>query len=70
MKLAAYVLGALLLIAAVVYFTVPADSLPPFLPGHESGLARVRMKHGLVAGIVGLVLLGAGWFIGNRASAR
>jgi len=67
MKLAAYVVGIILIIIAVIYLTVPADSLPSFFPGHEAGLARVRMKHGLVAGAVGIVLLLVGWFAGRRA---
>src|SRR3954453_6376017 len=39
MKTIAFVLGALLIVVAVIYLTVPADSLPSFLPGHEVGLA-------------------------------
>ena len=67
MKLAAYVVGIILIIIAVIYLTVPADSLPSFFPGHEAGLARVRTKHGLAAGAVGIVLLLVGWFAGRRA---
>jgi len=37
------------------------------LPGHEAGLARVRVKHGLVAGAAGIVLFAIGWFVGRRA---
>jgi uncharacterized membrane-anchored protein YitT (DUF2179 family) len=61
MKLIAIVLGLALIAVAVMYFTVPADSLPGFFPGHEAGVARMHMKHGHVAGVVGLVLLAAGW---------
>ena len=67
MKTIAYVLGALLIVIAAVYFLVPADSLPPFLPGHEAGLARPRIKHGLATGVGGIVLLAVGWFAGRRA---
>ena len=66
MKLAALVLGIVLIVIAVVYFVVPADSLPGFLPGHEAGLMRVRMKHGIVAGAAGIVLLAVGWWMGRR----
>jgi hypothetical protein len=65
MKLAAYVLGLIFIIVAVVYLTVPADSLPAFLPGHEAGLTRVRMKHGLASGAVGIILFAIGWFVGR-----
>ena len=67
MKTIAYLLGALLIVIAAVYLLIPADSLPAFLPGHESGLARIRVKHGLVAGAVGVVLIAIGWFAGRRA---
>jgi len=50
----------------VVYFVMPADQLPSFMPGHVDGLARVRMKHGVVAGGVGVVLLIVGWILGRR----
>jgi hypothetical protein len=66
MKTIAYVLGALLIVVAVIYLTVPADSLPSFFPGHEVGLARTRMKHGLAAGAVGVILLVVGWVLGRR----
>ncbi len=66
MKAIAIVLGIVLIVVAVVYFVVPADSLPSFFPGHEAGLARVRMKHGLLSGAVGVVLLAAGWWMGRR----
>lgn len=66
MKLIAYILGVLLIIAAVVYFVMPADSLPSFFPGHEVGMARARVKHGVVAGLAGVVLLAIGWFVGRR----
>ena len=47
MKTILYLLGVVLIVVAVVYFVMPADSLPGFMPGHEAGLARPRMKHGV-----------------------
>jgi hypothetical protein len=67
MKTIAYLLGALLLVVAAIYLLVPADSLPSFFPGHEAGLARIRVKHGLVAGVAGIVLIAIGWYAGRRA---
>jgi hypothetical protein len=67
MKTICYLLGALLIVVAVVYLLVPADSLPAFFPGYEAGLARTRMKHGLATGAVGVVLVAVGWFAGRRA---
>ncbi|HEY2213362.1 MAG TPA: hypothetical protein VGH62_17445 [Bradyrhizobium sp.] len=66
MRLVLTLLGVILLVVAAVYFLVPADQLPGFFPGHEAGVARVHMKHGIVAGILGIVLIGAGMFMGRR----
>ena len=66
MKLVLTLLGVVLLIVAAVYVLVPADQLPGFFPGHEDGVARVHMKHGIIAGVIGLVLIGAGTFMGRR----
>ena len=66
MKTVAYILGIVLIIIAGIYLAVPADSLPSFFPGHEAGLARVRLKHGIASGAVGVVLLLIGWFVGRR----
>ena len=66
MKSIAYLLGALLIVIAAIYLLVPADSLPSFFPGHEAGLARVRLKHGLAAGGAGIVLFAISWFVGRR----
>jgi uncharacterized membrane protein len=66
MKTVAYLLGALLIVIAAIYLLVPADSLPSFMPGHEAGLVRPRMKHGLAAGAVGIILLVVGWVLGRR----
>ena len=66
MKSIAYLLGALLIVVAAIYLLVPADSLPAFLPGHEAGMSRIRLKHGLAAGAAGIILLAVGWFVGRR----
>ncbi len=66
MKLVLTLLGVILLVIAAVYFLVPADQLPGFFPGHEAGVARVHVKHGIVAGVIGIVLIGAGIFMGRR----
>ena len=66
MKLVLTLLGVVLLVIAAVYVLVPADQLPGFFPGHEAGVSRVHMKHGIVAGVVGIILIGAGIFMGRR----
>ena len=67
MKLVAYLLGIICIIVAVVYVMVPAELLPSFFPGFEAGMTRVRLKHGIAAGVVGVVLLAVGWFLGRRS---
>ena len=66
MKFICTLLGIALLIVAGVYFMLPADSLPSFFPGHEAGVMRLHVKHGIVAGAAGAGLLMAGWFMGRR----
>jgi drug/metabolite transporter (DMT)-like permease len=66
MKLILTLLGVVLLIVAGVYFLVPADQLPGFFPGHEAGVTHMHTKHGIVAAVVGVVLLAAGVWIGRR----
>ena len=66
MKLVLTLLGVVLLVIAAVYVLVPADQLPGFFPGHEAGVTRVHLKHGVVSGMLGLVLMGAGVWMGRR----
>jgi hypothetical protein len=66
MKAIVIVVGVVLIVVAAVYFLVPADSLPGFFPGHETGLMRVRAKHGMLAGAAGIVLLALGWWMGRK----
>ena len=66
MKLVLTLLGVVLLVVAAVYFVLPADQLPSFFPGHEAGVTRMHTKHGIVAGVAGLVLLAAGVWMGRR----
>ncbi len=67
MKVIAYLLGIILIVVAVIYFVMPADQLPIFMPGHQAGVTRVHYKHGMLAGVLGVVLLIIGWFMGRRS---
>ena len=66
MKLVLTLLGVVLLIIAAVYVMVPADQLPGYFPGHEAGVARVHLKHGVVSGVLGFVLIAAGVWMGRK----
>jgi len=65
MKTVAIVLAVIFAAIAVVYFVVPAGSLPSFFPGFEPGSARVHVKHGIASLAVAIVLFGIGWFVGR-----
>jgi hypothetical protein len=65
MKTIAIVLGLICVALAILYFVVPAGSLPSFLPGYELGSPRVHMKHGIAAAVAAVVLFAIGWFIGR-----
>ena len=66
MKAIVTILGVVLLIVAAMYFLVPADSLPTFFPGHETGLMRIRAKHGMLSGALGIALLALSWWMGRK----
>jgi len=50
-------IGLALIAVGIVYFMVKAGSLPSFFPGHVTGSTAHRNKHGLVAVVVGAVVL-------------
>jgi hypothetical protein len=57
--------GMLSVALAVIYFTVPAGSLPlPDALGHQVGSQVIHVKHGLAAVVVGLVCWVLCWDMG------
>ena len=66
MKSIVTILGVIFVVAAAVYFLVPADALPTFFPGHETGLMRIRAKHGMLSGASGIALLALSWWMRRR----
>jgi hypothetical protein len=67
MKPIAIILGLIFVAVAIVYFVVPAGSLPSFFPGFEAGSTHVHMKHGLASLAVGVVLFVVGWYAGRSS---
>jgi hypothetical protein len=65
MRAVAAILGLAFAAVAIVYWTMPAGSLPSFLPGFEAGSAVVHMKHGLAAAAAALVCFAIGWYTGR-----
>jgi hypothetical protein len=66
MRALLFLLGLILIALGVVYLMIPAEQLPAWLPGYEAGRAVTRMKHGLAAGGVGILLFIIGAFMGRR----
>jgi hypothetical protein len=65
MKTGAVVLGLVFAAIAIVYFVMPAGSLPTFFPGFEAGSARIHVKHGVASLAVAAVLFCVAWFVGR-----
>ena len=62
-------LGLVDIVVAAVYFVTPAGSLPSFLPGFEPGSTHIHVMHGVVALVVGLILLAVAWLSRPRKEA-
>jgi hypothetical protein len=65
MRILGIILGLLFAALAIVYWVVPAGSLPTFVPGFEAGSAHIHLKHGIASALVAVVLLGLGWYVGR-----
>lgn len=66
MRMLAYILAIICVIAAVMYFTMPAGQLPTFMPGYLAGSDHIHKTHALAAVVAAVVLFVAGWFVGRR----
>lgn len=66
MRAVAYILAIICIIAAVMYFAMPAGQLPTFMPGYAAGSAHMHMKHAIIAVVAAVVLVLIGWLIGRR----
>ena len=64
MRILAIVLGLAFAAIAIVYWLVPAGSLPGGFPGFEAGSPRVHIKHGLAAAVAA-VLFAIAWYAGR-----
>jgi hypothetical protein len=68
MRMIAYVLAIICLIAAVVYFAIPAGNLPTFMPGYETGSQHIHKTHAIAA-VIGAVILFVLGLIAGRSRA-
>jgi uncharacterized transporter YbjL len=62
LALIAVAVGIVLIAIAVVYWALPAKSLPGFFPGHQAGSNHHHVKHGIAAFLVGLACFVFAWF--------
>jgi hypothetical protein len=62
----AYVLAVICAIAAVIYFAMPAGSLPTFMPGYTVGSDHIHIKRAIIAAVAAIVLFLIGWLVGRR----
>jgi hypothetical protein len=51
MRMLAYLLAIIAAIAAVMYYTMPAGSLPTFMPGYAAGSDHVHMTPAVASSI-------------------
>jgi cytochrome b len=65
MRAVAILLGLAFAVVAIVYWTMPAGSLPSFLPGFEAGSTLMHVKHGIAAAAVAVLCFGFGWYTGR-----
>jgi hypothetical protein len=65
MRLVVYLLAIVCAIAAIMYITTQAGSLPTFMPGYAAGSARIHSTHALAAAIAAVVLFIIGWAVGR-----
>lgn len=66
-------LGVVLIVVAVVYFTKTASGLPSFFPGHEAsknGIHHHHTKHGILALVLGILALIGAWITAGRKATR
>ena len=65
MRVLAMILGLAFTVVAILYWLLPAGSLPDFFPGFEAGSARVHVKHGLAAATAAVLMFAVGWYLGR-----
>ena len=65
MKMLAYLLAIVCVIAALMYYFVQAGSLPTFMPGYIEGSSHIHTTHAIAAAVAAVVLFVLGWFFGR-----
>jgi cytochrome b len=66
MRAVAVLLGLAFSAVAIVYWVMPAGSLPSFFPGFEAGSTQIHLKHGIAAAAAAVLFLALGWYAGRE----
>jgi uncharacterized protein YacL len=61
MRIVAYLLAIICIIAAVMYAVMPAESLPTFMPGYQAHSDHIHKTHAVAATIAAIILFLIGW---------
>jgi hypothetical protein len=69
MRMLAYLLAIICLIAAVMYFVMPAGQLPTFMPGYLAGSDHIHKTHAIAGVVAAIILFLLGWFAGRSRRA-
>lgn len=56
------IVGIILLLVSIIYFTKPANTLPSFFPGFDPKLSNHHVKHGIGAFLLSLGAFSFAWF--------
>jgi len=67
-SIVAVLVGVSFLGLAVLYWTVPASSLPHSVPGYLADSTKIHFKHGLASLLLALGAFVYAWFSGGRSS--
>jgi hypothetical protein len=65
MRMLAMILGLAFTVVAILYWLLPAGSLPDFFPGFEAGSSHVHVKHGIAAAAAAVLMFAIGWYVGR-----
>ncbi len=66
----AIILGVLLIVVAVIYWTQTEANLPSFFPGHTAGSTAHHTKHGIAAFLLGIACFVFAWFQTGPAGGK
>jgi hypothetical protein len=64
------VLGILFAALAIAYWSIPAGSLPSFMPGFQAGASTIHFKHGLASFILAVAAFIYAWFMSGKKAAQ